>query len=210
MGQVRYAGARGQLTVQADLGFYTHAIVAVCRKMDVATPSPSASTSACGISSRPYPRLTGRRYPTCICHRVGPGKTSSVAPWHDSERCLSRPDGARPPPTQPPRQLTPGRSASASCRVLSRHLAHHSHCRPPSAPPIAPADRLPTSNPPEFESGPSRLLLLHPPSAILAPSIGGFGFTKAGTLGNIRLHRVATLSHQASRRMSHRYGRASH
>ena len=27
----RYAGARGQLTVRADSGFYTHAIVAVCR-----------------------------------------------------------------------------------------------------------------------------------------------------------------------------------
>ena len=35
MGRVRYAGARGQLTVRADSGFYTHAIVAVCRKMDV-------------------------------------------------------------------------------------------------------------------------------------------------------------------------------
>ena len=33
--RVRYAGARGQLTVRADSGFYTHAIVAVCREMDV-------------------------------------------------------------------------------------------------------------------------------------------------------------------------------
>ena len=44
VGRVRYGGARGQLTVRADSGFYTHAIVA-----------------ACGISSRPYPRRTGRR-----------------------------------------------------------------------------------------------------------------------------------------------------
>ena len=35
VGRVRYAGARGQLTVRPDRGFYTHAIVAVCRKMDV-------------------------------------------------------------------------------------------------------------------------------------------------------------------------------
>ena len=35
VGRVRYGGARGQLTVRADSGFYTHAIVAVCRKMDV-------------------------------------------------------------------------------------------------------------------------------------------------------------------------------
>ena len=42
---------------------------------------------------------------------------------------------------QRPRQLAPSQSASASCRVLSRHLAHHSRCRPPSAPRKAPADR---------------------------------------------------------------------
>ena len=35
VGRVRYAGARGQLTVQADSGFYTHSIVALCRKMKV-------------------------------------------------------------------------------------------------------------------------------------------------------------------------------
>ena len=35
VGRVRYAGARGQLTVRADSGFYAHAVVAVCRRMDV-------------------------------------------------------------------------------------------------------------------------------------------------------------------------------
>ena len=33
VGRVRYAGARGQLTVRADSGFYTHAIVAACRRL---------------------------------------------------------------------------------------------------------------------------------------------------------------------------------
>ena len=33
--RVRYAGAQGRLTVRANSGFYAHAIVAVCRKMDV-------------------------------------------------------------------------------------------------------------------------------------------------------------------------------
>ena len=33
--RVRYAGAAGQLTMRADSGFYTHAIVAVCRKTKV-------------------------------------------------------------------------------------------------------------------------------------------------------------------------------
>ena len=33
--RVRYGGASWQLTVRADRGFYTHALVAVCRAMDV-------------------------------------------------------------------------------------------------------------------------------------------------------------------------------
>ena len=35
VGRVRYGGARGQLTVRADSGFYAHALVAVCREMEV-------------------------------------------------------------------------------------------------------------------------------------------------------------------------------
>ena len=32
---MRYAGVQGQRTVRADSGFYTHSVVAVCRRMDV-------------------------------------------------------------------------------------------------------------------------------------------------------------------------------
>ena len=35
VGRVRCAGARGQLTVRADSGFYTHSVAAACRKLDV-------------------------------------------------------------------------------------------------------------------------------------------------------------------------------
>ena len=63
VGRVRYAGARGQLTVRADSGFYAHSVVSVCRRM-VASPSPSASTKACTMSSRPYLKMPGRRFPT--------------------------------------------------------------------------------------------------------------------------------------------------
>ena len=35
VGRVRHAGARGQLTVRTDSGFYNHAIVAVCRRTKV-------------------------------------------------------------------------------------------------------------------------------------------------------------------------------
>ena len=35
VGRVRYAGATGPLTMRADRGFHSHALVAVCRKLDV-------------------------------------------------------------------------------------------------------------------------------------------------------------------------------
>ena len=35
VGRVRYGGSSGQLTVRADSGFYAHALVAVCRAMEV-------------------------------------------------------------------------------------------------------------------------------------------------------------------------------
>ena len=35
VGRVRHAGAKGQLTVRADSGFYTHGVVSVCRKTKV-------------------------------------------------------------------------------------------------------------------------------------------------------------------------------
>ena len=35
VGRVRHAGAKGQVTVRADSGFYTHAVVAVCHKTKV-------------------------------------------------------------------------------------------------------------------------------------------------------------------------------
>ena len=95
-------------------------------------------------------------------------------PWPDSAPCHSQPDGARPPLTQRPRQLAPVRSASASCRVLSRHLAHHSHCRAHRRP----QKRLETAA--NFQSTRIQAPIIAlvtplPPSAVLAPSIGGFG-----------------------------------
>ena len=62
--RVRYSGARGQLTVRADRGCYAHAIVAVCREMDVRYSITICQHKAYGISLRPYPRRTGRLYPT--------------------------------------------------------------------------------------------------------------------------------------------------
>ena len=50
VGRVRHAGARGQLTVRADSGFYAHALVAVCREMDVRfSITIRQHTPACGV-----------------------------------------------------------------------------------------------------------------------------------------------------------------
>ena len=75
-------------------------------------------------------------------------------------------------------RLAPSRSASASCRVLSRHLPRHSHCKPPSAPPKAPADRrqppvYPNSSPEHHACN----SLTPPPLSSRRPSVstGGFG-----------------------------------
>ena len=62
--RVRCGGASGQLTMRADSGFYTHAVAASAAGWMSAYPSPSASTKACTISSRRYPKMPGRRFPT--------------------------------------------------------------------------------------------------------------------------------------------------
>ena len=65
VGRVRYAGANGRLTLRADSGFYTHGVVSVpAARWMSASPSPSASTKACTISSRRYPKMPGRRFLT--------------------------------------------------------------------------------------------------------------------------------------------------
>ena len=46
VGRVRYDGARGQLTVRADSGSYTHIVLSVCCNMDVPSPSLSAITNS--------------------------------------------------------------------------------------------------------------------------------------------------------------------
>ena len=109
VGRVRYGGARGQLTVRADSGFYAHAMVkpSVERWMS-ATPSPSASTKACAISSRPYPRLTGRRFPCILTLAMEPSATDRHTLGHDRP---SSSEGRRAPYKQSP---TPRRCGSSS------------------------------------------------------------------------------------------------
>ena len=100
VGRVRYGGARGQLTVQANSGFYAHTVVAACREMDV--------------------RFS---ITLCISPGAGLGKPSSVAPWPGCKPFRSRPDGQpATDPTSPQSRATP--VARVPCCVSSRHPAH--------------------------------------------------------------------------------------
>ena len=64
VGRVRHAGARGQLTVRADSGFYTHAMVAVCREMDVRFSITIRQHARLRNIIEAIPEGTGRRSPT--------------------------------------------------------------------------------------------------------------------------------------------------
>ena len=97
--------------------------------------SDSPSRTAHPLGTPPHPASAtalALGYP--VQSRPGPAASHSTP-------SLTAPSATDPtsPPTERPRKLAPVRSASASCRVLSRHLPHHSHCKPPSAPPKAPA-----------------------------------------------------------------------
>ena len=125
-------------------------------------------------------RLTrSARRPPCICPRAGPGRTGSVAPWHDSARCLSRPDGARSPLTQLPRQLAPGpvRECFLPCPIPPARSPQPSQAAisTPNS-----ADRPPVNlQSTRIRARTVASVTSSPPSAILAPSIGGFGINDA-------------------------------
>ena len=86
VGRVRYAGARGQLTVRADSGFYTHAVVAACRKLKVrfSITVRLHQNLRRGIEAipeadwRPFP--TGWRVPPTWPRRSTPPSRASPAP----------------------------------------------------------------------------------------------------------------------------------
>ena len=87
VGRVRYAGASGQLTMRADSGFYTHTVVAVCRKTKVRfSITIRQRASLRNLFEAIPPRRTGR-----------PSLTGWTAPptW---PRPLTLPSGASPMP----------------------------------------------------------------------------------------------------------------
>ena len=105
------------------------------------------SGRACGDHQDPpttvlLPRRTAhparRAASLCICHSVGPGKPSSVTPWHDCVPSHSQPDGAvvagsTHRATHRPRQLAPTRSARDTSCLPPIDPAPHMAARPPSS-----------------------------------------------------------------------------
>ncbi len=93
VGRVRYAGATGQLTVRADSGFYTHGLVAVCRKMEVRF----------SITVRQHPRLRN------IIEDIPETDWTPIPYWMDGVADVAEPP-TRPSTVSP----TPCRCGSSS------------------------------------------------------------------------------------------------
>ena len=96
VGRVRYAGARGQLTVRADSGFYTHAIVAVCRGW-MASPSlrqhglrnPEAIPETDCAHSLLDGRCCGRDHLQSLSQKLDRGQLRCCQRWHLIRMSLS-------------------------------------------------------------------------------------------------------------------------
>ena len=118
VGRVRYGGARGQLTVRADSGFYAHG----CRMPPAgrwmsASPSPSASTKACTISSRRYPKMRiGRPFPCILTLAMEPSAADRHSLGHDRP---SSSEGRRAPYKQSPNSCL-GQSSPYRARTGQR------------------------------------------------------------------------------------------
>ena len=102
--RVRYGGASGQLTMRADSGFYTHAVVAVCRRINVrysitCPPAQKPAQSHRGDTRRCLDAdslLDGR------CRRCGrdhlhplPGFEADAAPYGSSSRRVKPTPGSQ-------------------------------------------------------------------------------------------------------------------
>ena len=166
VGRVRYCGARGQLTVRADSGFYTHAVVAVCRRMDVRfsiairqrarlhnlikaipqdawTPIPYWMDGAADVAETTYTPFQAEADAApvrLIVRRVKPTPGSQLGSLRHLQlsRLHHRP-GRRDPGTggRPP---PPRRDRERHTRPQVRRRSEPS-CRPAASPPTAPGWR---------------------------------------------------------------------
>ena len=149
--------------------------------------------------------LAGRGSPArraaspCIFPRAGLGRSSSAVPSPGCKRFHSRPDAARPPLTHQPANPTspPTRATRCECLLL-RPLPAILPCPTSADGHRGPVRRLKTlRRPPIYPIGaPGHLpgSSLTSPSAVLTPSIGGFGVRHSAPGGHCVCERPTVWS----------------
>ena len=121
-GRVRYGGARRQLTVRADRGFYAHAIVAVCRAMEVRF----------SITIRQHARLRN------IIEAIPEEDWTPIPYWMDAAAAVAE---ATTPRSSSPFQSKPD---AAPVRLIVRRVKPTPGTQWPSSPPTAITAASPT------------------------------------------------------------------
>ena len=117
VGRVRGAGASGQLTVRADSGFYSHAVVAACREMDVRF----------SVTVRQHPKL--RR----LIEAIPEQEWTEIPYWLEGRRRCLRDDlhavrtraGRRPGAAHRPARAADARFPARSLRDVQLSRLHH-------------------------------------------------------------------------------------
>ena len=170
VGRVRYAGASGRLTLRADSGFYVHGVVSVCRKLGVRysitirqhkslrnlieaipeadwAPIPywmDGAADVAEITSTPFRTEPGAAPVRLIVRRVKPtpGFQLALLARYSYHGFITDRDGET---------LELEADHRRHAEVENAIGAPQKACRPP-----------PTPHLPEFELGPSRVLLPHP------------------------------------------------
>ena len=90
VGRVRYAGARGNSRCGPTAASTATLSFPPAERWMSASPSPSASTPACAISLKPYPRRTGRPFPCILTLAMSPRLlTPRSRPSRTPRRCGS-------------------------------------------------------------------------------------------------------------------------
>ena len=162
VGRVRYAGASGQITLRADSGFYTHAVAAVCRKLDVRfsitirqhkslrnlieaipeaawTPIPYWMDGAAAVAETTYTPFQSEPDAApvrLIVRRVQPTPGSQLPPSPPTVIMASSPTG-----TERPWNWRPTTAATPRSRMryaTSSTASGSTTCRPAASPPTAP------------------------------------------------------------------------
>ena len=115
-GTVRYGGARGNSRCGPTAASIPTPLSPSAVRWMSASPSPSGSTKACTILSRPYPRRTGRPYPCILTLAMEPSAADRHTLGHDRP---SSSEGRRAPYKQSPNSCL-GQSSPYRARTGQR------------------------------------------------------------------------------------------